>query len=113
MAIATAALARGVVRFEVEAGPFAAGELRVLGFEARERLSEPFEATVTASPRDDVDPAALVGEPARLRVRLRDEDRVVDGVVARILTSSPTHPHGIKVMLEDGKVGRVQAILSD
>ena len=33
------------------------------------------------------------------------------GVVARILTSSPTHPHGIKVMLEDGKVGRVQAIL--
>ena len=33
------------------------------------------------------------------------------GVVARILTKSPTHPHGIKVMLEDGKVGRVQAIL--
>lgn len=33
------------------------------------------------------------------------------GVVARILTSSPAHPHGIKVMLEDGKVGRVQAIL--
>ena len=65
MAIATAALARGVVRFEVEAGPYAAGELRVLGFEARERLSEPFEATVTASPRDDVDPAALVGEPGR------------------------------------------------
>lgn len=32
------------------------------------------------------------------------------GVVARILTSSPTHPHGIKVMLTDGKVGRVQAI---
>ena len=26
------------------------------------------------------------------------------GVVARILTKSPTHPHGIKVMLEDGKV---------
>lgn len=34
-----------------------------------------------------------------------------EGVVARILTSSPTHPHGIKVMLEDGRVGRVQAIL--
>ena len=33
------------------------------------------------------------------------------GIVARILTKSPTHPHGIKVMLEDGKVGRVQAIL--
>jgi len=33
------------------------------------------------------------------------------GIVARILTKSPTHPHGIKVMLEDRKVGRVQAIL--
>lgn len=37
---------------------------------------------------------------------------LTEGIVARILTSSPTHPHGIKVMLEDGKVGRVQAIVS-
>lgn len=29
----------------------------------------------------------------------------------RILTSSPTHPHGIKVMLADGKVGRVQEVV--
>lgn len=36
---------------------------------------------------------------------------LTEGVVARILTSSPTHPHGIKVMLVGGKVGRVQAIL--
>jgi len=35
-----------------------------------------------------------------------------EGVVARILTKSPAHPHGIKVMLEDGKVGRVQAIIN-
>jgi uncharacterized repeat protein (TIGR03833 family) len=35
------------------------------------------------------------------------------GIVARILTKSPTHPHGIKVMLEDGRVGRVQVILGD
>lgn len=33
------------------------------------------------------------------------------GVVQEILTNSPTHPHGIKVRLEDGKVGRVVAIL--
>jgi uncharacterized repeat protein (TIGR03833 family) len=32
-------------------------------------------------------------------------------VIARILTKSARHPHGIKVMLEDGRVGRVQAIL--
>lgn len=36
---------------------------------------------------------------------------LTEGIVARILTKSPTHPHGIKVMLEDGRVGRVQAIL--
>jgi uncharacterized repeat protein (TIGR03833 family) len=37
--------------------------------------------------------------------------KLTEGIVARILTSSSTHPHGIKVMLEDGKVGRVQAIV--
>ncbi len=37
--------------------------------------------------------------------------QLTEGVVLRILTSSPTHPHGIKVMLEDGRVGRVQAVL--
>jgi uncharacterized repeat protein (TIGR03833 family) len=37
---------------------------------------------------------------------------LTEGIVARILTNSPVHPHGIKVMLTDGKVGRVQAILS-
>ena len=37
--------------------------------------------------------------------------KLTEGLVARILTSSPTHPHGIKVMLTDGKVGRVQAIV--
>ncbi len=36
---------------------------------------------------------------------------LTEGIVARILTKSPSHPHGIKVMLEDGRVGRVKAIL--
>jgi uncharacterized repeat protein (TIGR03833 family) len=36
---------------------------------------------------------------------------LTEGVVMRILTNSPTHPHGIKVMLADGKVGRVQALV--
>jgi uncharacterized repeat protein (TIGR03833 family) len=36
---------------------------------------------------------------------------LTEGIVANILTSSPTHPHGIKVRLMDGRVGRVQAIL--
>ena len=37
--------------------------------------------------------------------------KLTEGIVSRLLTSSPTHPHGIKVMLTDGKVGRVQAIV--
>ena len=32
------------------------------------------------------------------------------GRVAEILTNSPSHPHGIKVRLSDGSVGRVQQI---
>jgi len=34
------------------------------------------------------------------------------GVVRDILTKSPTHPHGIKVRLETGEVGRVKELLS-
>ncbi len=38
---------------------------------------------------------------------------LTEGVVARILTNSATHPHGIKVMLEDGRIGRVKAVMPD
>ena len=36
---------------------------------------------------------------------------LTEGFVKRILTKSPNHPHGIKVMLETGEVGRVQKII--
>ncbi len=35
---------------------------------------------------------------------------LTQGVVKDILTNSPTHPHGIKVRLEGGQVGRVKEI---
>lgn len=35
------------------------------------------------------------------------------GVVKDILTNSPNHPHGIKVRLTDGQVGRVQEIVQE
>lgn len=35
------------------------------------------------------------------------------GVIKDILTKSPRHPHGIKVRLENGLVGRVQAIVEE
>ena len=37
--------------------------------------------------------------------------KLTAGVVAKFLTKSPFHPHGIKVMLEDGQVGRVKNIM--
>ena len=36
--------------------------------------------------------------------------KLTRGIVKDILTKSPTHPHGIKVRLIDGQVGRVQEI---
>lgn len=40
--------------------------------------------------------------------------KLTQGHVKRILTNSPQHPHGIKVMLEEGnQVGRVQRILDE
>ena len=36
---------------------------------------------------------------------------LTEGIVKDILTNSETHPHGIKVRLDDGQVGRVKKIL--
>ena len=36
--------------------------------------------------------------------------KLTEGIVSRILTNSPNHHHGIKVMLEGGIVGRVKEI---
>ena len=36
---------------------------------------------------------------------------LTEGIVKRILTSSNFHPHGIKVELDNGKIGRVQKVL--
>ncbi|MEN0645092.1 YwbE family protein [Alkalicoccobacillus gibsonii] len=50
----------------------------------------------------------------RVEIVLKQDQRTgkrTEGVVKDILTNSPTHPHGIKVRLADGQVGRVQAIL--
>lgn len=52
----------------------------------------------------------------RVRIVLKQDQRtgrLTEGVVRQLLTKSPTHPHGIKVRLEDGQVGRVKEILAD
>ncbi len=38
---------------------------------------------------------------------------LTDGLVKRILTKSKLHPHGIKVMLDTGEVGRIKNIVED
>ena len=52
---------------------------------------------------------------ASVRIVLKADQRsgkLTDGIVMRILTNSSFHPHGIKVMLTDGQVGRVQEIVA-
>lgn len=51
----------------------------------------------------------------KVRVVQKQDQRsgkLTEGVVQKILTNSQTHPHGIKVMLEKGIVGRVKEILN-
>jgi uncharacterized repeat protein (TIGR03833 family) len=50
----------------------------------------------------------------RVKIVLKQDQRngkLTEGTVKDILTNSSTHPHGIKVRLTDGKVGRVQLII--
>ena len=65
--------------------------------------------------RQDIHPGLEVGIVLKAdqrtgRIRLRRTVRFTRGVVADILTKSPFHPHGIKVRLTDGQVGRVKEI---
>lgn len=51
---------------------------------------------------------------SQVRIVLKQDQRsgkLTDGIVKDILTKSPTHPHGIKVRLQSGQVGRVKEIL--
>ena len=60
--------------------------------------------------RSNIKPGMLVNSV------LKEDQRsgeLTEGVVKNILTNSPTHPHGIKVRLETGEVGRVQEILEE
>ncbi len=50
----------------------------------------------------------------KVAIVLKNDQRtgkITEGIVKDILTSSATHPHGIKVRLQSGDVGRVKSIL--
>lgn len=58
--------------------------------------------------RTDIKPGAHV------RIVQKQDQRsgiLTEGIVKDILTNSPTHPHGIKVRLENGAVGRIKEII--
>ncbi len=59
--------------------------------------------------RDDIKPGAAV------MVELTEDKRtgkLTGGRVQEILTTAPIHPHGIKVKLENGLIGRVKQIIT-
>lgn len=53
---------------------------------------------------------------SEVKIVLKEDQRtgyLTEGVVASILTKSPNHPHGIKVRLETGEVGRVKEVVEE
>lgn len=63
---------------------------------------------VSGELRNDIKPGLKV-----MVVQKQDQrsGKLTEGIVRDILTKSPSHPHGIKVRLENGIVGRVKEIL--
>lgn len=60
--------------------------------------------------KSDVQPGILVNIVQKHHQR---SGELTEGIVKNILTNSPQHPHGIKVRLETGEVGRVKEILEE
>jgi uncharacterized repeat protein (TIGR03833 family) len=61
----------------------------------------------------DVPTRAQIIPGSRVRIVLKQDQatgKLTEGIVKEILTRSPRHPHGIKVRLMDGQVGRVKEI---
>lgn len=63
-----------------------------------------------------MDPKKRINVKAGLKVNIvlkadQRTNKLTQGIVKDILTNSPSHPHGIKVKLQDGQVGRVKEIL--
>jgi len=66
--------------------------------------------TSNGQSRADIQPGQVVW------IVLKQDQRtgkLTKGIVKDILTKSPTHPHGIKVRLADGRVGRVKEVADE
>ncbi len=65
---------------------------------------------MTGNNRSDIRPGLKVAIVLKQDQRT---GRLTEGIVLDILTNSAYHPHGIKVRLESGEVGRVSGILEN
>lgn len=76
----------------------------------RFRINHQYQISLNATPSRD---KIKIGVMVQL-VQKQDQrtGNLTEGIVKRILTSSNFHPHGIKVELDDGKIGRVQNIIT-
>lgn len=66
--------------------------------------------TINGQTRSNIKPGITV-----LIVLKQDQrtGKLTQGIVKDILTKSPNHPHGIKVRLQDGQIGRVKEIVEE
>ena len=92
----------------------AAGDLRDIREEEKRhhvaQAEEPAPVeTASGTKRADVRPGQRV---AIVQKADQTSGTLTEGIVQSILTSSPTHPRGIKVRLETGEVGRVRIVYS-
>jgi len=72
-------------------------------------LSIERDFSMNSHSRKDIKPGQTVD------IVLKEDQRTgkrTRGIVQNILTNSPHHPHGIKVRLTTGEIGRVQAIIA-
>jgi uncharacterized repeat protein (TIGR03833 family) len=56
---------------------------------------------------------SLIKPGQKVSIVLKKDQRtgkLTEGIVKNLLTKSPSHPHGIKIRLENGLVGRVKII---
>ena len=84
--------------------------------EAEEEQAFPPEPNQGRIPGVDGKQRSQIKPGMRVQVVQKQDQRsgkLTEGVVQAILTKSPTHPHGIKVRLVGGVVGRVKAVLEE
>ena len=75
----------------------------------RFRINHQYQTSLNSVPARD---KIKIGMPVQI-VQKQDQStgNLTEGIIKRILTSSNFHPHGIKVELDNGKIGRVQNII--